>query len=222
MTILIIEDDKKLLDILKKALKGEQYTVDTATDGEIGLQKAYEGKYSLIILDLMLPKRDGMEVCYELRAHSVHTPIIMLTARDTVEDRVAGLDLGADDYIVKPFGIQELSARIRAVLRRRKTTESTILKVADLVLDSKKHEVTRAGKSTPLTLKEYRLLFKLLTHKGEAMTRRQLLDEAWSPQFEEKNNELNVHMNYLRAKIDEGREVPLIHTIRGIGYTLKG
>ncbi|MDD5050748.1 MAG: response regulator, partial [Candidatus Pacebacteria bacterium] len=152
MTILIVEDDKKLSDILKKALKGERYAVDTALDGKIGYEKALKGNYELIILDIMLPRMDGMEICYELRFHSVHTPIMMLTARSMVEDRVAGLDLGADDYLVKPFGMNELFARIRAILRRRKTTESTILKVSDIILDSKKHEVTRAGKVIPLTL----------------------------------------------------------------------
>ncbi len=221
MTILIIEDEKKLVDILKKSLKSERYSVDTASDGEVGLNKALKGNYELIILDIMLPKKDGMEICYELRFHLVQTPIIMLTARSMAEDRVAGLDLGADDYLTKPFGMSELTARIRAVLRRRRTTESPILKVADMVLDSKKHEVTRAGKPTPLTLKEYRLLFTLLSQKGEALTRRQLLDSAWGPGFEEKNNELNVHMNYLRNKVDSNRKFPLIQTIRGVGFTLK-
>ncbi|MDD4988984.1 MAG: response regulator transcription factor [Candidatus Pacebacteria bacterium] len=221
MTILIIEDDKQLSDILKKALKSERYSVDTAFDGEIGYEKALTGKYSLIILDIMLPKRDGMEICYELRANLVHTPIIMLTARSMVEDRVAGLDLGADDYLVKPFGMSELIARIGALLRRKEKVDVTILKVADITFDNQKHEVKRAGKLTPLTLKEYRLLFILLSHKGEVLTRRQLLDEAWGPEFEEKNNELNVHMKYLRNKVDSNRKIPLIRTIRGVGFSLK-
>lgn len=221
MTILVVEDEKKLTEILKKALTAEGYTVDIAYDGKEGVDKAFRHRYDLILLDIMLPKKSGLEVCLELRNQHIHTPIIMLTARATIEDRVAGLDIGADDYLTKPFGIEELFARIRSVLRRRKTTESLILKIADLVLDTKKHEMTRAGKVIPLTPKEYRLLDSLLRHNGEAMTRRQLIDAAWSPDFIETNNELNVHMRYLRKKIDCAPHKPLIHTVRGVGYTLR-
>jgi DNA-binding response OmpR family regulator len=221
MTILVIEDEKKLVDILKKALKSEKYAVDVAYDGQDGLEKGLKGNYGLIILDLMLPKKDGVEVCKELRSHQVHTPIIMLTARGTVDDRVAGLDIGADDYLVKPFGLEELLARIRAVLRRRKTSDSLIWKVDDLIVDQKRHETTRAGRVIQLTPKEYRLLETMVRHKGEALTRRQLLDEAWGPTFEETNHELNVHIRYLRRKIDGNSTKPLIHTVRGVGYVLK-
>lgn len=221
MTILVIEDEIKLSNILKKALKNERYAVETAFDGEEGLDKAMKNNYSLIILDIMLPKKDGMEVCRELRNHQINTPIIMLTARGVVGDRVQGLDVGADDYLVKPFGIDELFARMRAVLRRRKVVESTILKIADLILDKTRHEVTRAGKKISLTPKEYRLLDTLIRHNSQAMTRRQLIDEAWGPNFTEANNELNVHIRYLRRKIDPTNAKPLIHTIRGVGYTLK-
>jgi len=221
MGILVIEDEKKLSDILKTALQSERYAVDTAYDGEEGFQKALANAYEAIILDIMLPKRDGREVCRELRKRNIHTPIIMLTARETIEDRILGLDIGADDYLTKPFSIDELFARIRAVLRRRKTTDSLILKVADLVFDTKKHEVTRAGKVISLTTKEYRLLDALLRHKGEALTRRQLLNTAWGPDFKETNNDLNVHMRYLRKKIDDVSDKPLIHTVRGVGYMLK-
>ena len=221
MPILIVEDEKKLLDILKQALKAERYSVDTANDGEEGLAKAMKNNYSMIILDILLPKKDGFAVCKELRARQIHTPIIMLTARGSSDDRVAGLDAGADDYLIKPFGIKELFARIRAVLRRRKTTDSDISKIADLVMDKKKHEVTRAGKVIPLTPKEYKLLDALLSNRGEAMNRRKLIDHAWGPDFKETNNELNVHINYLRAKIDKGNKKPLIHTIRGVGFVLK-
>ncbi|MDP3962382.1 MAG: response regulator transcription factor [bacterium] len=221
MTILVIEDEIKLVNILKKALKNERYAVDTAFDGEEGLQKAMKNNYSLIILDIMLPKKDGMEVCRELRAHHINTPIIILTARGVVGDRVQGLDLGADDYLIKPFGIDELFARMRAVLRRRKVVESSILKIADLVVDKTRHEVTRAGKRVQLTPKEYRLLDTLIRHSSHAMTRRQLIDEAWGPDFVEANNELNVHIRYLRRKIDPANAKPLIHTIRGVGYTLR-
>ncbi|KKW10919.1 MAG: Two component transcriptional regulator, winged helix family [Parcubacteria group bacterium GW2011_GWA2_49_9] len=221
MPILIIEDEKKLVDILKRALKGERYSVDVAYDGETGLEKGMKNTYSMIILDIMLPKKDGFAVCKELRARQIHTPIIMLTARGSTEDRVLGLDAGADDYLIKPFGINELFARIRAVLRRRKTTDANIIKVADLLLDKKKHEVTRAGNVISLTPKEYKLLDILLSSHGEAITRRKLIDHAWGPDFRESNNELNVHIAYLRTKIGKGGAKALVHTIRGVGFVLK-
>ncbi len=220
MTILIIEDEKKIVEILKKALRGERYAFDVAYDGEEGLEKALQNNYALIILDLSLPKKDGLDVCKELRAKFVHTPIIMLTARGIPEDRVKGLDVGADDYLLKPFSLDELFARIRAVLRRRKVTESTLLAFQDLVLDGKKHQVTRAGKVVPLTPKEYRLLETLLRNNGQAITRIQLIEEAWGKNFKEINHELNVHMRYLRRKIDLGRKESLIKTVRGVGYIL--
>jgi DNA-binding response OmpR family regulator len=220
MTILVVEDEKKLSDILKKALTSERYTVDTAFDGEEGLQKALKNTYSLIVLDIMLPKKDGMEVCKELRARQIHTPVIMLTARASLTDKVTGLDIGADDYLTKPFGLEELFARIRTVLRRRKTTDSLILKTADLIIDIKKHEVTRASQVIALTPKEYRLLHTLLRQNGEAITRNELINAAWGPDFKEANYDLNVHMRYLRRKIDEPFAKPLIHTVRGVGYSL--
>ncbi len=221
MAILIIEDEKKLVDILKRALKTERYSVDVAYDGEDGLAKAMKNRYSMIILDIMLPKKDGFTVCKELRARDIHTPIIMLTARGIEADRVTGLDAGADDYLIKPFGLNELFARIRTVLRRRKTVDSDIRKIESLVMDNRKHEVTRGGKIVPLTPKEYKLLDTLITHQGQAVTRRQLIDHAWGPDFEETNNELNVHINYLRAKINKGSKKTLIHTIRGVGFVIK-
>lgn len=221
MTILIIEDEQKLVDILKRALKGQRYTVDTAMDGQTGLQKALKNNYGAIILDLMLPKKDGIEVCKELRRRSIDTPIIMLTARGVVEDRVQGLDIGADDYLSKPFEMSELFARIRAILRRPKTTGSLILKAGDLVMDSKAHEVSKAGKVIALTPKEYLILDTLLRHQGEVITRTDLLKEAWGPDFKEENYELNVHMRYLRTKIDKGQAKSLIRTVRGVGYTIK-
>ena len=221
MTILIVEDEKKLAGILKRALKGERYSVDVAYDGKEGLDKALKNNYSLILLDIMLPKKDGLTVCKELRKRQVHTPIIMLTAKGSAEDRVVGLDVGADDYLIKPFGLDELFARIRAVLRRRKTIDSEIIKIADLEMDKMKHEVTRAGKVIPLTPKEYKLLDVLISNHGVAISRRKLIDNAWGPEFEETNNELNVHIRYLRKKIDEDRNKSLIQTIRGVGFVLK-
>lgn len=225
MAILIIEDEKKLVNILKQALKSERYSVDVAYDGEEGLQKGLKNNYSLIILDIMLPKKDGFAVARELRAHQIHTPIIMLTARGVVEDRVNGLDAGADDYLIKPFGLNELFASIRAVLRRRKTTDADIAKIGDLIMDKVKHEVTRAGKIIALTPKEYKLLDLLISNQGEAINRRKLIDHAWGPDFKETNNELNVHIRYLRKKIEGDIEAtnnkPLIHTVRGVGFALK-
>ncbi|MDP2966980.1 MAG: response regulator transcription factor [bacterium] len=221
MSILIIEDEKKLVSILKRALKGERYSVEVAYDGKEGLNKAMKNNYSLILLDIMLPKKDGLAVCKELRQHQIHTPIIMLTARGSTEDRVAGLDVGADDYLIKPFGLNELFARIRAVLRRRKTTDPDITKIADLVMDNKKHEVIRAGKVIPLTPKEYKLLHALLSNQGVAINMRQIIVYAWGPSFDSSHNELNVHIRYLRRKIDGNKNKPLIHTIRGVGFVLK-
>ena len=220
-TVLIIEDEQKLVDILKRALKGERYTIDTAFDGEEGLEKALKNTYSLILLDIMLPKKDGFTVCKELRDNHIHTPIIMLTARGSAEDRVLGLDSGADDYLTKPFGVNELFARMRAVLRRKKTADSDVLKVADLIMDRRKHEVTRAGKIISLTPKEYKLLNTLLSSPGEAIQRQRLINNAWGPNFKETNHELNVHMKYLRNKIEDKEQKPLIHTIRGVGFVLK-
>lgn len=221
MTILIIEDEKKLVEILKKALRGERYAYEVAYDGEEGFQKALKGNYGLIILDLSLPRKDGIDVCRELRAKMIHTPIIMLTARGVIENRVEGLDVGADDYLLKPFSLDELFARIRAVLRRRKVTDVPLLSIGDIVIDGKRHEVMREGKVLGLTPKEYRLLDTLTRHKGQAITRKQLIEEAWGPDFVETNKELNVHIRYLRRKVDSGRTHPLIQTIRGVGYALR-
>jgi len=221
MTILIVEDDKKLSNILKFAMKNERYSVDIAIDGEEALEKAMKNNYNMILLDIMLPKKDGLIVCKELRDHHIHTPIIMLTARGTLDDRVTGLDLGADDYMVKPFGMEELVARIRTVLRRRKTADSDIRKVGDLIMDKQKHEVTRAGKIISLTPKEYKLLDILITSPGHAIKRRELIDHAWGPGFKEANNELNVHIKYLRTKIEKGNKKLFIHTVRGVGFVIK-
>jgi DNA-binding response OmpR family regulator len=221
MNILIIEDERKLVDILKKALKSERYLYDVAYDGADGLEKALKGNYSLIILDLSLPKKDGLDVCKELRAKQIHTPVIILTARGVVEDRVKGLDVGADDYLLKPFSLDELFARIRAVLRRRKVSEGVVLSFADLMLDTKKHQVTRSGKPLLLTPKEYRLLETLLRNKDQALTRSQLIEETWGKDAKNIDLELNVHMRYLRRKVDTGRKVSLIQTVRGVGYSLR-
>ena len=221
MVILVVEDEIKLVNILTRALKSERYSVESALDGEEGLEKAMKNDYGLIILDLMLPKKDGFTVCKELRAHQIHTPIIILTARSSEADKITGLDYGADDYLLKPFSLDELFARIRAVLRRRKKADSDIRKIDNLILDNKKHEVTRAGEVIALTPKEYKLLDLLITHPGEAISRRKLIDQAWDPSFVEMSNELNVHMKYLRTKIERKGEKKLIYTVRGVGFIIK-
>jgi len=221
MTILIIEDEKKIVDILKIGLKSERYSVDVAYDGEEGLSMATKNDYSLILLDIMLPKRDGISVCQELRSREINTPIIMLTAKGSEEDKIVGLNAGADDYLIKPFSLKELFARVRAILRRPQKTNSNIFRIADLIMDKAKHEVSRAGVVIPLTPKEYKLLDALFLNQGEAVNRRKLINSAWGPNFEETNNELNVHIKYLRNKVDSGKNKPLIHTIRGVGFILK-
>ncbi len=221
MTILVVEDEKKLADILKRALTKQRYTVDLAGDGELGYKKALKNNYGLIILDLMLPKKDGMEVCKDLRKKGIQTPILMLTARTLVEDRVRGLDIGADDYLSKPFEMNELFARVRAVLRRPKVSDPIIHQVRELSMDTKTHEVARAGKRIDLTPKEYRILETLLRQPGKALTRDEIITEAWGHNFKEKNYELNVHMRYLRRKVDRKNQKPFIHTVRGVGYKLK-
>lgn len=211
-----------MVDILKKALSKERYTVDTSFDGEDGLRKALKNSYGAIVLDIMLPKKDGVEVCRALRAAKVNTPVIMLTARGMLEDKIAGFDAGADDYLVKPFDLEELLARVRALSRRKKTIEPMVHKIGSLVLDTKKHEVMRDGKVIHLALKEYRLLCALIRHQGEVLTRQELLNEAWGPDFKEINHDLSVHIRYLRRKIEGDGAKPLIQTVRGVGYVLKG
>ena len=219
--ILLVEDDVNLGNLLQDSLEIKNYDVVLKRNGEDAMAEFKANKYDMCLLDVMLPKKDGFVVCKELRRQHIHTPIIMLTARDTLEDRVIGLDAGADDYLIKPFGMKELFARMRAVLRRRKITEGDVIKFMDLSMDRKKHEVTRARKVMDLTPKEYKLLEMFLLNQEEAINRKKLLAHAWGPEFKETNNELNVHINYLRTKINEDSKEPLIHTIRGIGFVLK-
>lgn len=220
MTILIIEENKKIAVALKKALQKERYGTDIAATGMEGSRKAMTGMYDLVLLSLNLPDIDGTTVARELRVKEVETPIIVVTERTSMEEKVSLLE-HVDDYVTKPFNLDELLARVRAVLRRKKTRDAPVIKMADLVLDDGKHELTRAGIVVPLTPKEYRLLSVLMRRKGEALSRRQLLNVAWNPQFEETNHELSVHMRYLRRKIDDKRKKPLIRTIRGVGYTMR-
>ena len=225
MRLLLVEDDKKLTGYLKKGLMEEQYAVDVFHDGLDGLYWAKEITYDLIILDVMLPHKDGMTVCREIRQRKIVTPILMLTARDRIEDRVKGLDVGADDYLAKPFSFDELLARIRALLRRSQQYDqhqkSQVLRVADLELDPVSHIVTRDGKKITLTGKEYALLEYLMRNAGRIVTETNIIDHVWDMQAEPFTNVVNVYIHYLRNKVDKGFEKKLIHTVRTLGYVMK-
>jgi heavy metal response regulator len=221
MYILVVEDDKKVARFLEKGLQEESYTVNVAYDGEEGLMMAIVNHYELIILDVMLPQKDGMEVLNELREHRISTPVLMLTARDSLEDKVQGLDWGADDYITKPFAFAELLARVRAILRRGESERPVKLTVADLTLDPVTRKVRRSGKDIELTNKEYALLEYLLRNKGHVLTRSLISEHVWGYQFDTGTNIVSVYVNYLRNKIDSGFDKKLIHTVRGVGYVLK-
>jgi len=220
MRILIIEDEKKIADFIKRGLKEEGYAVDVAYNGEEGHFLATTNEYDLIILDLMLPKLDGISLCRKLREEKVTMPIMMLTAKDTVKDKVVGLDSGADDYLIKPFAFEEFLARVRSLLRKGKPQQSK-LKVADLELDLLSHKVIRAGKVIELTTKEYALLEYLMRNCGTIVTRAMLSEHVWDVNFDTFTNVIDVYINYLRNKIDQGFKKKLIQTIRGRGYILK-
>lgn len=216
--ILVIEDDAAISRVLQLELEHEGYDVDVARDGLSGLELALK-EPDLILLDLMLPRMDGMEVCKRVRAKS-RVPIIMLTAKDRVPDRVAGLDMGADDYLTKPFSTEELLARVRARLRDKEPTENVIA-YRDLVMDRDRHEVHRGGKTINLTAKEYALLEYLLLHRNKVHTRDELFNGVWGSDFLGDSNLIDVYIRYLRGKIDDGFEDKLITTVRGVGYTIK-
>lgn len=199
----------------------EHYTVEVAYDGEEALEKAEVNNYDLVILDVMIPKIDGVEVCKKLRENKIDTPIIMLTAKDTTEDRIRGLDAGADDYLVKPFSFGELVARIRALLRREKTVKSTKLQIDDLTLDPATHEVYRGDKEIQLSSKEYRLLDYMMRRPGHVCTRTMIGEHIWGYNFTDDSNVIDVYISYLRRKIDSGFKTKLIHTIRDVGYKIQ-
>ena len=216
--VLVIEDDAAISRVLQLELQHEGYEVELARDGLEGLEKALK-EPDLVILDLMLPRMDGMEVCKRLRAKS-NVPVIMLTAKDRVPDRVAGLDIGADDYLTKPFSTDELLARVRARLRQKSPQNNTI-EYRDVVMDRDRHEVTRGGKAITLTAKEYALLEYLLLHRNKVHTRDELFNGVWGSDFLGDSNLIDVYIRYLRGKIDEGFDEKLITTVRGVGYTIK-
>jgi DNA-binding response OmpR family regulator len=221
MRILVADDDRRLTSIVKRGLMEEAYAVDVAYDGEESEYLAEINPYDLVILDIMMPKKDGIEVCRELRAKSVNTPILMLTARDAVEDRVKGLDAGADDYLVKPFAFNELLARVRALLRRNGVTRSPELRVGDLSLNTLTREVRRGERVVELTTKEYVILEYLMRHPNVVVTRRMLEEHAWDYDFDSLSNLIDVYIRRLRRKIDVGGEKSMIQTVRGAGYRLR-
>ena len=221
MRILVIEDEKKVADFIRRGLKEEGYAVDTASDGENGLLQAMEIDYDLILLDLMLPVLDGISLCKKLRENNIQTPLIMLTAKDSVKDKVRGLDSGADDYLTKPFSFEELLARIRALLRKERSHRSTRLQAGDLVLDLVSHKVWRGKDEIMLTAKEYALLEYFMRNAGTIITRTMISEHVWDINFDTFTNVIDVYVNYLRNKIDKGQSRKLIHTIRGRGYILK-
>lgn len=218
--ILIIEDDPAILKVLQRGLAYEGYTVDVATDGRSGLNQAHDHHPDLVILDWMLPGMDGLEVCRRLRLQG-GLPILMLTAKDTIQDRVQGLDAGADDYIVKPFNLDELTARIRALFRRTQTERNQVYQFGDLTMDSDSRQVTRGKRLVPLTAKEYELLELFLRHPRQVLTREVIFDRVWGYDFGGESNVLEVYIRYLRQKLEAENETRLIHTVRSVGYVLR-
>ncbi len=221
MRILVVDDDRRLCDIVKRGLLEEAYAVDLDYDGGEGQDLAEVNPYDLIILDIMIPKKDGIEACKDLRLRKVNTPILMLTAKDAVEDRVRGLDAGADDYLVKPFAFSELLARIRALLRREGSSRSPWLQVGDLVLNTLTREVRRGQRIIELTNKEYIILEYFMRHPNMVITRTMIEDHAWDYEFDSFSNLVDVYVRRLRRKIDAEAEDSPIQTVRGAGYRLK-
>ena len=220
MRVLVVEDDGPLATFVRKGLEAEHYAVDTAGDGEQARSMALESDYDILILDLNLPKLDGIEVLRAVRAKKPCLPVLVLTARSRIEDRVLSLDSGADDCLIKPFSFTELSARVRALLRRGPRTVDTVLQVADLELDRVERKVKRGGKNIELTSKEFALLEYLLRNAGRRVTRSMIIEHVWNLSFDTSTNIVDVYVNYLRRKVDDGFTPRLIHTVRGVGYEL--
>ena len=221
MRVLVVEDERKVAQFIKKGLEEEGYAADLAFDGEEGLNMALDRVHDLILLDISLPKMDGLRVLKKLREEKVATPVLLLTVRAAIEDKVLGLDSGADDYLTKPFAFQELLARIRALLRRKAEAGSPLLRFADLILDPARRLVTRGEEKIELTSKEFSLLEYFLRNPGRVLSRAMISEHVWDYDFDTESNVIDVYVNYLRRKIDSGREKKLIHTVRGAGYVLK-
>lgn len=220
MRILLTEDEQRLSNTIKKGLVEEGFAVDQAYDGEDGQYLAESEDYDLVILDVMLPKIDGVTLCQNLRSKKIKTPILMLTAKTTVEDKVAGLDSGADDYMTKPFSFTELRSRIQALLRRSKQEALPILQVADLSLDPIKHKVGRDGRNINLTPKEFSVLEYLMRHRDEIVTRTMILEHVWDYNFDSMSNVVDVYVATIRHKVDRGNKTRLVHTLHGVGYRI--
>jgi heavy metal response regulator len=220
MRVLLVEDEARIADFVSKGLSEDGYAVDVAHDGEEALDWVDVAEFDVVILDVMLPVRDGIEVCRELRRRGVQTPVLMLTARDAVEDRVRGLDSGADDYLVKPFAFAELLARLRALARRERSALGTRLEVGDLILDTTTREVSRRGQFMTLTSREYALLEYLMRHPNQVLTRTTIADHVWNYDFDNATNVIDVHIRNLRRKIDDPFPDKLIRTVRGAGYRI--
>jgi DNA-binding response OmpR family regulator len=222
MHILIVEDEQRLARLVARVLGEERHVVDVANDGDTGLDLALRGTYDLLILDLMLPGRSGLDICKQVRAHKLQPAILMLTARGAIEDRVAGLRIGADDYLVKPFAMEELVARVDALLRRgRAITDTQRLQVGDLTLDLLRREAQRDGRIIELTAKEFALLEYLMRHPGQVLTRTQIIDHVWRYDSDALSNVVDIYIHYLRDKIDRGSARPMIKTMRGVGYRIE-
>ena len=218
MRILLVEDERKVARFIQQGLEAEGYQVDVATDGKSGEEKARSTTYDLLILDVLLPKKDGFEVLESLRKSSLDMPVLMLTARGTTEDVVRGLDRGADDYLTKPFSFEELLARIRSLIRRG--SKKTVLKLADLSLDTVTHKASRRGRTIDLTAREFALLYLFMSHPKRIFAREEIAKEVWGYDFDPGTNIVDVYVNHLRKKLDDPASVKLLHTIRGKGYVL--
>ncbi len=221
MRILVVEDEKKVAGFIKKGLSEEGYAVDVANDGRSGLQLSLDRVHDLIILDIQLPKMDGLSVLGTLRKEKIATPVLLLTVRATIEDKVLGLDAGADDYLTKPFAFQELLARVRALLRRSAENRQPVLQIADLTLDPARRSVFRGAEKIDLTAREFALLEYFMRNEGRVLTRTMISEHVWDYDFDSGTNVIDVYVNYLRRKIDSGFDRKLIHTVRGVGYILK-
>ncbi len=220
--ILVIEDEQKVASFLKRGLEQARHTVEVATDGERAIQLAESNEFDLAILDLMLPKQSGLEVLAAIRRRSASLPVLILTAKSAVKDRVRGLEAGGDDYLVKPFAFAELMARVGALLRRGARETMNELRVDDLALDPIRHKVTRSGKEIELSQKEYLLLEYLMRNANQVVTRSMIAERVWDESFDKFTNVIDVYISFLRNKVDSGYERKLIHTLRGVGYSLRG
>lgn len=222
MRILLAEDEKRVSSFIQRGLKEEGFVVDVAPDGEKALELSDLNPYDLIILDVMLPGQDGIQICKILRSKKVESPILMLTAKNSTKDKVLGLNSGADDYLPKPFEFEEFIARVRALTRRTSLSKKTILQVENLILDPITHKVRRGKIEIQLTAKEYTLLYYLMQNANQVVTRTMISEHVWNENFDTFTNVIDVYVNYLRKKIDDGFKPALIHTLRGSGYMLKG